>query len=113
MLIYPPYPFQDQSLIQWITDVPCWTLNLPFLQCCFFYTVSLKAILLYYKWKHTAIIYDIDEVFFVRAGSNLVKDFRHDDTMARPYDLPFQRTKVKETSVFLKEASAHARGMTD
>ena len=64
-----------------------------------------------YRWKNTAIIYDLTYVFFDLAGSNLVYDFRLSNTVARPYDLPFIPDKVSDYGDLLIEASAHARGI--
>ncbi|XP_061187794.1 atrial natriuretic peptide receptor 1-like, partial [Saccostrea echinata] len=68
----------------------------------------MKQILLHYGWKHTAILYDEDEVFFRRVGKNLAQDFRKDDTLTRPYEKPFPRS-TDNFSGILSEASRHAR----
>ncbi|XP_060570066.1 atrial natriuretic peptide receptor 1-like [Ruditapes philippinarum] len=70
---------------------------------------SISAIMQEYKWKNTAIIYDLTYVFFDLAASNLVYDFRLSSTVARPYDVPFIPDKVSDYGDLLVEASAHAR----
>ncbi|KAL3859686.1 hypothetical protein ACJMK2_009893 [Sinanodonta woodiana] len=69
----------------------------------------MKAIMLSYHWKHTAIIYDSSYIFFDYAGKNLVQDFRLDGEMARPYDIPFDPSKVRDYYDLLDEAKANAR----
>lgn len=71
----------------------------------------MSAIMSAYGWTHTAILYDITYVFFDLAGSNLVKDFRDIQAMARPYDIPFVPAKVKDFGDLLLDAKQHARGM--
>ncbi|XP_052677730.1 atrial natriuretic peptide receptor 1-like [Crassostrea angulata] len=71
-------------------------------------SVSMKQILLKYGWRHTAILYDEDEVFFRRVGKNLAMDFRQDDTLNRPYERPFSKSTVEFSSI-LTEASKFAR----
>lgn len=77
---------------------------------CFDFIVSMKQILLQYGWRHTAILYDEDEVFFRRVGKNLALDFRQDDTLNRPYERPFSKSTVDFSSI-LTEASKFARGL--
>jgi len=72
---------------------------------------SMSAILAQYNWKHTAILYDITYVFFDLAGSNLVHDFRMDNSLERPYDIPFNPEKEVDYGDLLLEASFHARGI--
>lgn len=70
----------------------------------------MKQILLRYGWKHTAILYDEDEVFFRRVGKNLALDFRQDSTLSRPFERPFSKS-TSDFSSILKEASKYARGL--
>ncbi|KAK3597533.1 hypothetical protein CHS0354_018132 [Potamilus streckersoni] len=70
---------------------------------------SMKAIMLTYRWIHTVIMYDSSYIFFDYAGKNLVQDFRLDNEMARPYDIPFDPSKVRDYYDLLDEAKANAR----
>ncbi|KAK3100996.1 hypothetical protein FSP39_000087 [Pinctada imbricata] len=71
-------------------------------------SVSLVSILKHYQWRHTAILYDVDEVFFERIGANLVLDFRSDPYFERPFDIPYRRDTA-DLQKLLEDASRHAR----
>uniref|UniRef100_A0A8W8MXD4 Receptor ligand binding region domain-containing protein n=1 Tax=Magallana gigas TaxID=29159 RepID=A0A8W8MXD4_MAGGI len=71
----------------------------------------MRQILLQYGWRHIAILYDEDEVFFRRVGKNLALDFRQDDILNRPYERPFSKSTVDFSSI-LTEASKLTRVFT-
>ena len=71
---------------------------------------AMYAILSFYGWSHTVILYDDTNVFFHIAGYNLAYDFRHIPGWPRPYEIPFEPDKVKSYSELLKDAQYYARG---
>ena len=62
-----------------------------------------------YKWRHTAILYDQDYVFFNLAGSNLALDFKDMSDIPRPLDIPFKAKKLSDPGALLQDASKQAR----
>ena len=74
------------------------------------YPVFLTSILDYFQWKHVAILYDIEDVFFRIQGQALIQALRNDDTYPRPFDLEYDSKKDPPFDDMLEEASKHARG---
>ncbi|XP_021348353.1 atrial natriuretic peptide receptor 1-like [Mizuhopecten yessoensis] len=73
------------------------------------FSTSIMGLMREYNWRHIAVIYDVDYIFFELAGGNLVRDFHNDISMPRPLDLQFQASKHADPGSLLIEASKQAR----
>ncbi|KAH3893921.1 hypothetical protein DPMN_018073 [Dreissena polymorpha] len=74
-------------------------------------SVSVRALLKEYGWRHVAVIYDEQEVFYKNAGPSMIEDFKHDPDFPDPYELKFNRTDNWLPEETMEDASAHARGI--
>ncbi|XP_053378037.1 atrial natriuretic peptide receptor 1-like [Mercenaria mercenaria] len=72
-------------------------------------SVSVRALLREYDWRHVSIIYDEDEIFYLVAGPSMVHDFEMDSEFPDSNPVPFKRTKDWSPPDTLNKASRHAR----